>query len=707
MPIDGFLSALENAGCEPKQRGDRWECRCPAHDDRVASLSVAEGEKGVVLTCHAGCSPESVVASVGWKMADLFREQRKPRAQQTRAPDREWPVKGIDGNVVAVHVRRDLGGGKKKFLWRRGDVWDLGDLGADDMPLYGCERLASTPGAVFVTEGEKAADALVARELLAVATVTGASGCPSETVLAMLAGRDVLLWPDNDAPGARHMNVVGVGLRGVAKSVSVVVWADAPPKGDAFDFRGDKAAVLALPARPFEKAPAEPVERELRTELGNARRIVRMHGDRLRHTGAVGWLAWDGRRWRPDDTAEAMRYAKKAVVSMLDEAKALGASEEAESLAKWAIKSQKQSVIAASLSLAQSEPSVAVRRSDFDRDPWLLNAENGTVDLRTKALRAHEMADLLTKCCGAPYDATAHSPLWDQFLEKFLPDADVRGFFKRYMGSCLSGDASDQALVILFGPGGNGKSTAIETVTRVMGDYFAGTPFSTLTMSRDRGQATNDLAALAGARFVVASEPPEGASLNTSTVKTLTGGDTITARHLYKEFFSFVPQFKLALVTNHKPQISESTHAIWRRVFLVPFSVTVTDDERDENFKARLWGERNGVLRWMVDGSVEHQTVGLSPPATITVATEEYRKEEDSFGAFLDECCILGVFNSQLRSSTLLTAYNDWCKDNGFDKVSVKWLSGKLHEKGLTKRKSGGVMWWQKIALVQQPTQGG
>jgi putative DNA primase/helicase len=340
--------------------------------------------------------------------------------------------------------------------------------------------------------------------------------------------------------------------------------------------RGDAAAVAAPHARPRRRSrrrrrsKKEEPEEELLTELGNARRIVRIHGEDLRFTGAVGWYAWDGKRWMADDTAEATRRAKHAVVSLLDDAKALGSTEKADQTAAWAIKSQKRSIIEASLALASTEPKVILRRTDFDRNPWLLNVENGTIDLRTGVLSPHDKKNLITRFCPVTYDPKAYSPRWAEFLERVLPDVAVREFFQRYLGSCLTGDASDQALVILYGPGANGKSTAIETVTRIMGDYFVGTPFSTLTMSRDRGQATNDLASLAGARYVVAAEPPEGASLNSSTVKILTGGDTITARHLYREFFSFQPEFKLSLVTNHRPKIEESTHAIWRRVHSHP-----------------------------------------------------------------------------------------------------------------------------------------
>lgn len=476
----------------------------------------------------------------------------------------------------------------------------------------------------------------------------------------------------------------------------------AGPTGPSPKPRRKKAAV-AVAESPVNQTtpdvvPAAP-ERELRTELGNARRIVRLHGKDMRYSAARGWVIWDGKRWKPDDTGEADRRSQAAIVSMLDDAKTMGASEDAESLVKWAIKSQKAGVIEASLRLARTQAAVALTPAAFDRHPYLLNVENGTLDLRTGEIRAHRQEDLITKLCPVKYDPAAFSPLWQQTVEKFLPDPEIRSFVQRYLGSCLTGDPSDQAFAVFCGGGGNGKTTILETATRILGDYFVGTPFSTLTAKRDQSGSTADLASLAGARFVLAAEPPERITLNASTVKYLTGGDTITARLLYRDFFSFVPEFKLALMTNYRPNIEENSHAIWRRVHLVPFGVRIPDSDRIEGFKERIWEEgREGAFRWLVEGCMEWQTERLNPPDAIRAANAEYRSEEDEFGSFIEEKTA-EIAGSVTRASALVSAYNKWAKENGADGMSAKALAGKLRQRGLRNRKSDGVMVWVGIAL--------
>lgn len=271
-PVENILTALDKAKCEPEWKKKEWVALCPSHDDRTPSLGLKDGANGcAVIHCLAGCKPENILEALGLSMRDLFPEKshqrphiplpnhagkanghvngaaKPPAAKPTVVATKEWELLDPHGGYVATHVRKDLSDGRKAVRWRIGQTWNLGDTALVDLPLYGCHLLAARPNvAVVVTEGEKAADAVTARGVLAVGTVTGASACPSDRSLDVLLGRDVLLWPDNDEHGYEHMRMILAALEGVAKSVRVVRWKDAPPKGDAADFKGTDDEFLDL-----------------------------------------------------------------------------------------------------------------------------------------------------------------------------------------------------------------------------------------------------------------------------------------------------------------------------------------------------------------------------------------------------------------------------------------------------------------------------
>jgi putative DNA primase/helicase len=448
---------------------------------------------------------------------------------------------------------------------------------------------------------------------------------------------------------------------------------------------------------------------EMRTELGNARRIVRCCGRDLRWTAAHRWLAWDGKRWRPDDIGAAMRAAKKAIRGIFDEAKAAaraGDAADAERLASWAAKSQKAAVIKASLDLAASEPEIALRAEAFDQDPLLLNVANGTIDLRTGELRGHGREDLITRLTAVSYDPDATCPEFERFLARVQPDEEVRAYLQRHAGYCLTGDTSDQSFDVAHGPGANGKSTYYDVLGALLGDYAKPTPFSTFLARRDRGEASNDLADLAGARLVVAAEPPEGARLNIALVKQLTGEDTIKARFLYREYFAFPPTFKIVLVANHRPRIAETTEAAWRRVHLIPWSVVIPKAERDGSLKAKLRAELPGILAWAVRGAAAWRREGLQAPARILAATEAYRQDEDAVGTFLAECCVTGQAY-QVQATPLLRAFDAWAVANGERETSAKALGTRLGDMGFEVVKRHGRSWWLGIGLLADRPTGG
>ncbi len=309
------------------------------------------------------------------------------------------------------------------------------------------------------------------------------------------------------------------------------------------------------------------------TDQGNGEELVRRYGEHLRFVRSRGWLCWDGKRWRDDDCGQTMELAKDMTRCMRLEAATEPDRTRRDELWEHAIRSERRFAREQAIKDAQSDPRVVRRAEDFDRQPLLLNVKNGTVDLETGELRPHCTGDHITKLIPVDYDPDARSEVWDRFLaDIFAEDSDLIAFFARGVGYSLSGSMREPAFFISYGSGANGKSTVYRAITQVLSDYVVDTPATTFLRKSYTGGVNNDQAALAGARFITASETEADQVLDMGLVKRITGGDRITARYLNKEFFSFMPQGKVWMATNNKPRIPENSPAIWRRIKLIPFA---------------------------------------------------------------------------------------------------------------------------------------
>jgi putative DNA primase/helicase len=423
------------------------------------------------------------------------------------------------------------------------------------------------------------------------------------------------------------------------------------------------------------------------TDLGNARRLVKAYGHNLRYCPqGRRWLVWDGRRWAPDDTLHVMQLAKTVVTRMYADATTIGDDDRRHGVIKHARRSENEARLRAMVTLAQSEPGIPAKVQELDREPWLLNVLNGTIDMRTGELRDHRRADLITKLAPVAYDPAATCPRWDAFLNRiFADDQKLIAFVQRAAGYCLSGTASERAIFVLHGNGRNGKSTLLETLRAIFGDYAMATPVETLLVKRTGG-IPNDLARLNGARLVTASEAESGARLAEAHVKQLTGRDMMPARFLYGEFFEFRPTFGLWLATNHKPVIHGTDPAIWDRVRLIPFTVRIPESEQDKGLLERLHEELPGILRWLVDGCLAWQRDGLDVPPAVEEATAAYQAEMDPLTAFIEECCVIAP-TVRATIGDLWKAYVVWSQDTGRPALGKEEFDDRLTEQGYSPEK--------------------
>jgi putative DNA primase/helicase len=438
------------------------------------------------------------------------------------------------------------------------------------------------------------------------------------------------------------------------------------------------------------------------TDLGNARRLIHRHGVDLRfHVASHRWLVFDGQRYVPDETHEVQRLAKDAALSIYNEAASAEDSKLKERLAAWAIRSQAGQRLREMVELAISEPGIPVTAQALDRDPWAFNVLNGTLDLRTGVLHPHDRADLITKLAPVTFDPSATCPTFDAFLRRILSDdAETLAFIQRAVGYSLTGLVTEQVLFLLYGTGANGKTRFLESQRLLLGGYSAQADFSSFTERRGEGPR-NDLARLHGARLVLSSEANEGRHLDEAVVKQLTGGDTIAARFLYGEHFEFRPQFKLWLAANHRPNVRSVGEAMWRRIRLIPFQVTIPESERDPQLGEKLAAELPGILNWAVDGCLAWQRGGLGGAPAVRAATDEYRQEMDELAGFLADRCSLNPL-AKTPASELYTAYRAWCGGAGERVQSQRWFGLRLGERpGLAKRKTARAVVWHGVGLVE------
>lgn len=591
---------------------------------------------------------------------------------------------------------------------------------------YGVFRGHGNYSSTIVTEGpgDALSSAAVGYDSVAVrgAALAGSASLLSELANG-LSGAQVVVCGDADQAGQGFIRKLSDGLRRHGITVYVLTlptgfkdlsaWQEARPESFAAELH---SAVKA--ARPVADAERQNVTDELAKRTGadtvsandgneaarilselverygesdamNAYALVAWTGGRIRYAPNLGFFVWNGHVWEPSETKVRQEVHKMGaalvLAGKLHESKGFTMTTRIDSL----------------LTELRSVPSVYVGPDDFDSHPDLLCFQNGTVELRTGVLRDHRMEDLMTRQLDVAYRPDAECPRWLAFLDEIFPEnPELSPYMQRLTGYGITGHTSEQCFAVLQGKGANGKSVFTETLTNVFGKVTRITPFATFE-EKPNGGIPNDLAALRGARLVMASEGEAGRPMGESVLKKLTGKDRISARFLRKEFFEFAPTFLIMLATNHKPKFRGQDEGLWRRVKLIPFTRWFAPHERDYDLDRKLLAEAEGIAAWAVRGAVEWYKGGLQDPEIISSETREYRETSDILAGFFPG--VVEVEDGTLLAGAL--AYNEyqaWCEEEGLtskDVMSRRTFYDAMAERGVTKRAKGRLPGYQGVIL--------
>lgn len=442
-----------------------------------------------------------------------------------------------------------------------------------------------------------------------------------------------------------------------------------------------------------------PVVRPL-TDTGNAERLVDQFGQDIRFCHPWNaWLHWDGRRWKRDQTGAVQNMAKNVVRTIRLEAAVTEDKDQRKEIWKWAKTSESANARSAMLRAATSETGVPILTEDMDRDPYLFNVANGTVNLHDGRLWPHERMETITKLAPVMFDAAAECPTFLRFLDQVLPDLEVRRFVRRMAGYCLTGDTSEQCLFFLYGGGSNGKSTLLTVLRRMMGEY-AQQAAPNLLVDRKNEAHPTEIARLFGARMVTSIEVDDGKRLAEGLVKQMTGGDPMVGRLMRENFFEWMPTHKLIIAANHQPEIRGTDYAIWRRIHLIPFTVQIPTEQRDPELPEKLAQELPGILNWALAGCAEWQRGGLGVPAAVQAATDEYRAEQDTIGSFVEDRCVVDP-QAWVSSSVLYSVYSAWCEVSGTFRLGPTKFGRELTDRGFERGKgTAGVRIWHGLRVA-------
>ncbi len=701
MTAADFVSQLGAAG-RPRPTSTGWQARCPAHEDGNASLSITQRDDKVLIHCHANCTTEAVVTAAGLKMTDLFtpKTATNGHAQKSRIAE-TYDYADESGVLLYQAVRLD----PKEFRQRRPDgsgwIWSIAGVRPVPYRLPELIDAAAAGRPVFVVEGEKDADAMRDAGLTATCN-SGGAGKWKREFAEQFNGATVCVIADKDDAGRKHAQQVAANLQPVASHVVVIELPDigGTKVKDAADYLsagGLAAGIVTLAEDAPSWTPQAPTVENVttantagaatvaaehfRSDIGYADAFVRRHGQEIRFCAEEErWLVFDRENgWRRDGSNRIKsmfaNYARELYRDALEQAKDMDPAIGKRLIDAMAGLGNKKRIEPA-LSFAACNPSVVIRATQLDADPFLVGVLNGVVDLQSGSFQPHRPEHLVTRRLEVHYDANATAPTWDRFLDEVQPDPKMRAFLQRLSGYSITGAIREHVLPFHYGVGANGKGTFLEhAMLKLLGDYGAKLT-NGLVYANDRAKCPLlELAELCGRRFGLGEENNDGARLNEGALKSITGGDRQKGRFHYKEHVEYFPSYKIALVGNHKPRIDGTDDGIWRRFLLVDWPVQIPSDKRDGKLPDKLAVEMSGILNWCIAGARAWMAEGLNPPESCRAATEAFRDGSDSLAEFIEDA-FEKDHDGYCTKADAFNAYKQWAGRQGISRPMSKRCLG-------------------------------
>lgn len=691
-----------------RRYGDKAQARCPAHNDKQASLAIAKGKKCTLFYCHAGCTLSDILTAAGLEKKDTFYDSKPLKtnwqayveSREKRKIEAVYNYVSFNGNYAFTKIRLE---GKKLLYGILKDGRFSYGLPRNTprkslKAIYGSVKAlnkAVTEGEIiFIPEGEKDVDTLVKHGYTAF--TYGGCGDWQVAFADLVKNANVIILADNDRPGTTVANTILEDIQPVAKSAKIVIPMPDVPKADITDYFNaghSKAEFEQLintetttPVDLRDKLQAlDAISNYETNDKGFGALYSEIFKDKHRYNPSrKDFMLYDGKRWIDDiEGLNARSDAKVLSDALLVYGSSTGNSDYLKAVSNLCNIRNRNNM------LQDSRDVYYFSNEDLDTNDYLLNVQNGTIDLSedTPKFLQHAPDMLLSKICNVNYNPAASCKEWEKFLGQIMQGNQEKiKYLQKIAGLSLTGNTQEETCFILYGSTTrNGKSTFCETLIYLLGDYALTMKPESLAIKQntDSRQASGDIARLAGCRFCNASEPPKRMLIDTALLKSLLGRDSITARHLHQREFSFIPKFKLVINTNYLPAITDDTVFTSGRINVVSFDRHFEPEEQDKHLKDKLRqdSELSGILNWCIDGLRMYRKEGLYPPAAVQQATETYRTDSDKIGNFIKECLAETGKNSSIKS--VYEVYSTWCSDNGYGTESKGNFISELKGKGL------------------------